>query len=373
MTPFYGVFVSSDGTLKGLEQVLGGGGALSVPDDQIFSDASSRDAFFTANPDLLVDGAYCIVGDELQKYTDGVWIDHTVIIRGPKGDQGIQGSIGQTGLQGIQGEQGLPGETGGQGVQGTTGLQGIQGEVGPKGEQGEPGAQGIPGIQGAQGPQGAASISSINYLGMWVAGTYVDNDCTISPKDGHSYVCIAVSTTEEPGSDAVDWRLLVMQGPQGLQGVQGQQGIQGEAGPAGAQGLQGIQGLQGEQGLQGPQGEVGQTGPQGIQGPQGNVGETGTAGEQGIQGETGAVGAVTAFGIILTVADWNGNAITVTNVEITESRNGLIIASQDSTSEEFAAFDAAKLHITTQGDGSLTITAFGTAPTINIPIAVMLL
>jgi hypothetical protein len=75
----------------------------------------------------------------------------------------------------------------------------------------------------------------------------------------------------------------------------------------------------------------------------------------------------------LSATGWSGTTIVVTDTEITESRNGLIIASQESTTDQFNAFDAAKLHVTTQGDGSLTITAFGTVPSIDVPIAVLLL
>ncbi len=39
----------------------GGGGALDIPSDQVFSSNSERDAYFTANPEKLVEGAQCVV------------------------------------------------------------------------------------------------------------------------------------------------------------------------------------------------------------------------------------------------------------------------------------------------------------------------
>lgn len=69
----------------------GGAGAISVADDQFFTSTGQRDAFFAANPSKLVANAYCVVNGVLQKYTNGVWVDNSVAIRGPNGDPGIDG------------------------------------------------------------------------------------------------------------------------------------------------------------------------------------------------------------------------------------------------------------------------------------------
>jgi hypothetical protein len=277
MAPFYGVFIGSDGEPIGLEQALAGsgdgggsGGTLTIPDEQIFAVTTARDSYFAANPGKLTYGVYCVVGGGLQRYISGAWTDQSVIIRGPQGETGGQGLPGEIGPQGLQGEPGKQGDPGEQGVQGQKGETGAQGLQGAQGTQGTPGAQGIPGVQGVQGmrgetgsqgitgpqggqgiqgipgepgiqgPPGETAVANINYLGLWVEGTYAKNDCAVSMMDGHSYVCIADSTIEEPGSDAVDWRIFVMQGapgPQGTQGQEGPQGITGATGPKGEGGL----------------------------------------------------------------------------------------------------------------------------------------
>jgi len=202
----------------------------------------------------------------------------------------------------------------------------------PRGDTGLQGIQGQKGEQGPQGLPGEAAVANIQYKGLWAPGTFVKNDCVIALTDGNSYVCVAESTTQEPGIDGNDdWSLWVMKGPagpqgaqgvQGYQGQQGQQGIQGIQGPAGsagtpgAQGPQGSQGLPGAQGEQGPQGQQGATGQQGPQGPAGEKGEQGPQGEQGEKGEQGPEGSPGA-------TDWAG----ITNKPI----SNVIISQTDLT------------------------------------------
>ena len=83
----------------------GGGGALDIPSDQVFSSNSERDTYFTANPEKLVEGAQCVVLTSppeglYQVYTDGVWEDRSAIIQGPKGDKGEKGDDGSDGNPG---------------------------------------------------------------------------------------------------------------------------------------------------------------------------------------------------------------------------------------------------------------------------------
>ena len=154
------------------------------------------------------------------------------------------GGGGGTGPQGPQGPQGIQGPAGPTGATGATGATGPQGPQGIQGEQGPAGPTGPQGVQGPQGLPGEAAVANIVYRGLWEENeTYTQNDCVISLIDGHSYVCVVPSTTQEPGAaGADDWALWVQKGPQGIQGPQGEQGIQG------VQGEQGIQGIQGPQG-----------------------------------------------------------------------------------------------------------------------------
>ena len=94
--------------------------------------------------------------------------------------------------------------------------EGVQGPVGPQGEQG---------IQGEPG---------LTWQGEWAAGTAYVVDDAVSYQ-GSSYVAIAASTGEAPGS-GTSWDLLAQKGDTGEQGPQGIQGEQGEPGPQGPAG-----------------------------------------------------------------------------------------------------------------------------------------
>jgi hypothetical protein len=86
----------------------GSGGAIAVPDSHIFSDATARDAYFSATSAELIEGVYCVVEpDLLQQYRGGQWVAMSMVIRGPRGFQGIPG---QAGTPGSKGEKGDPGE-----------------------------------------------------------------------------------------------------------------------------------------------------------------------------------------------------------------------------------------------------------------------
>lgn len=309
--------------------------------------------------------------------------------RGPAGPQGVEGPIGPHGQVGPQGEPGPQGAPGPQGPFGVTGPPGITGPSGPQGPIGATGAQGIPGATGSEGPQGIqgpagpqgerglpgeAAVANIRYLGEWQRGeTYERNDCTISAIDGHSYVCIAERTAEEPGPDASEWGLWVQQGPQGPQGVQGAQGIQGPVGAAGAdgatgpsgavgpQGAQGEPGVQGQQGFSGPQGiqgepglqgVAGQTGPEGPQGPQGVKGETGAPGPKGEPGEKGAPGTNGVNGASTTVVQATGTSTTS-------------VMSQDGVTKALAAKMGATMKVWASGTSLNNIKDVGFHSTTN--------
>lgn len=81
----------------------GGGGTLDVPSSQIFETTAERDAYFTANPDKLVEGAQCIVLTDppeglYQVYTNGAWEDRSAVVQGPQGEKGDTGEVTVSGL-----------------------------------------------------------------------------------------------------------------------------------------------------------------------------------------------------------------------------------------------------------------------------------
>lgn len=79
----------------------------------------------------------------------------------------------------------------------------------------------------------------------------------------------------------------------------------------------------------------------------------------------------------LATASWAGSSapytqtLTVTGLGATQ--NGSISVAQSATADQRAAASKAKLSVTGQAAGSLTITADGTKPTIDIPVTVILL
>lgn len=223
-------------------------------------------------------------------------------ISGPPGPKGDPGPAGPVGPQGPQGSSGLQGPPGPQGIQGSPGQsftpdaigtlsertlhdgapsgfaflaadvgqlffklstangnwssgiyfgRGEAGPTGPQGPQGLQGPQGIQGLQGVPGPVGPQGVRGLTWRGSWDSGLTYQRDDAVQ-HDGHSYICVADSSTGiAPPDAASDWNLLA------ARGEIGPQGLQGEIGPAGPQGAQG------------PQGDPGPVGPQGVQGAPG--------------------------------------------------------------------------------------------------------
>lgn len=89
-----------------------------------------------------------------------------------------------------------------------------------------------------------------------------------------------------------------------------------------------------------------------------------------IKGDPATVTTVTAT---LAASSWSGTAQTVSITGLTATGNGIAGMAQTATNDEINAAAAAKLFITAQAAGSITITAFGAVPTVDIPIMVTLL
>lgn len=74
----------------------------------------------------------------------------------------------------------------------------------------------------------------------------------------------------------------------------------------------------------------------------------------------------------LTAAGWNDGIQTLTVSAVTAAANGSLRIAQSATDEQFEAWCAAKPRVTAQAAGTLTVKAVGTAPTIDIPVEVVI-
>ncbi len=308
---------------------------------------------------ISITGATITDGHLILTLSSGSTIDAGTAV-GPTGPQGPQGETGETGPKGDTGE------TGPQGTQGigiaqivktatlnlvdtytityTNGLTSTftvtNGAKGDKGDTGETGPQGIQGETGPQGPKGDKG-------------------------DAFTY------------EDFTPQQLLDLTGPQGPQGPQGETGAtgpKGDTGDTGATGPAGPTGPQGETGPTGPQGPQGETGATGPQGPQGPQGETGS---QGPKGDTGDVLRSTQIPFTLIATNWTTNQTGSFNYEY--SNAGITAASfidagpaLGITESQLDALLESKLTVHSVVDGKITFTAFGTKPTIDIPMLLVI-
>ena len=311
--------------------------------------------------------------------------------QGPKGDTGAQGPQGEQGPQGPKGDTGATGPQGAKGEKGDTGAAGATGATGPQGPQGPKGDTGAQGPQGETGPAGKDGADGKDGTGVTILGSYDSEDAlkaahpTGNPGDaymvdGYLYVWSAsLGAWQNVGK---------IQGPQGEKGEkgdtgatgpQGEQGPQGETGPQGPQGEQGPTGATGPEGPQGPKGDTGATGPQGEKGETGATGSTGPQGATGPQGPTGPAGkdAVTsAVALTIPSTAWTGSeapyTATVACSGVTASNHIIVGAGGALTAEQQAAMAAAMIVCTGQGANSITLSAFGEVPTIDLPVNVMI-
>lgn len=194
--------------------------------------------------------------------------------------------------------------------------------------------------------------------------------------------------------------------------------IQGAKGDTGATGATGPQGPKGDKGDTGPQGPQGDTGPQGPKGDTGAAGADGKSAYASAQdgGYTGteaqfntdlaAVGGkqtkITASGLLkgngaggvsaavkgtdyagtsetvtatLLAASWTGTSApytyTLAVTGVTANSNQELLPALTITSEQLTALQAANIQDGGQAENSVTLTAFGDKPTIDLPIRVI--
>lgn len=76
---------------------------------------------------------------------------------------------------------------------------------------------------------------------------------------------------------------------------------------------------------------------------------------------------------VLSSSGWSGNVQVLTVEGLAEDQNGTLALAQSATMEQRDAVRSAMLSITAQSAGSLTITADGDVPTVDIPVAILLL
>lgn len=100
----------------------------------------------------------------------------------------------------------------------------------------------------------------------------------------------------------------------------------------------------------------------------------GLPGFRGEQGEGGKPAFVKTTETTLLASGWSGGSqtISVTGATADKTKTHIIFdVSMEATAEEIEAAISGIVRATAQGDGSLTVTAFGDAPTIDIPVSVM--
>lgn len=357
--------------------------------------------------DTLPPGSQATASGSISE-TEGLKIELGI----PQGAPGPKGDTGAPGPQGDPGPQGAKGDPGEQGPKGDTGkgltildyyddlealqaavqfpedgdaygigtsepydiyiysptkgwvnngpLQGAQGPQGPQGPQGDPGANGAP---GEQGPAGTAATITV--------GSVTASDPGFTPQ---------VTNSGTASAAVLDFVL-----PRGAQG------------PAGSDGAPGADGQDGAEGPQGPAGpnEVSTTTATNITGLlKGN----GSTVQQAVAGTDYAKPSNTVYATLLATG-WveqtfsgGGSANSIQPMSAPSSEDDYPFYQQDvtvqgvtadntclvSTQEglnktEYNAAAAALLHAHAQAANKVTIVAYGTQPTIDIPIQITIL
>ncbi len=115
-----------------------------------------------------------------------------------------------------------------------------------------------------------------------------------------------------------------------------------------------------------------------------NAGAVSTAGSQTLSSTQKLtartnIGAFSASGVTVTVASgsWNGSSAPYTNSVsvsgVTASNHILVSVGSSVTAAQYSAFADAQIVCTSQGDGSIVLSAFGDKPTIDLPVNVVIL
>jgi hypothetical protein len=92
-----------------------------------------------------------------------------------------------------------------------------------------------------------------------------------------------------------------------------------------------------------------------------------------LSGGHGGSSAVSSISIMLTAADWTEGAQVLRNEAIQPGAYGLILLAQGASLAQYDAFAAVKPLVSAQAAGSITVSALGTIPAIDLPIQLILL
>ena len=242
--------------------------------------------------------------------------------QGPKGDAGPQGPQGEQGVQGEKGEQGATGATG------PTGPTGPEGPEGPQGPQGETGPQGEQGIQGPQGEAGESAYTAASKGGYTGTETQFNSDLakignkadkTVPAAAGNLAALDAAGNLVDSGKKVGDFQTKVT--ASGLLKGDGSGGV-----TAAAPGTD-------------------------YSGPKVTVTATLLA--------SGWTGSEAPFVYTLAIA-----GVTATSYQE-------LLPAVNITAEQLKALQAANITDGGQAAGSMTLKAYGKAPTVDIPIRVI--
>ncbi|GHV27052.1 hypothetical protein FACS18948_3800 [Clostridia bacterium] len=77
--------------------------------------------------------------------------------------------------------------------------------------------------------------------------------------------------------------------------------------------------------------------------------------------------------LTLLASDWSENTQSVYDDTIDIAMNGIVLLAQTVTSDQYTAWTNAQIVITGQDEGMMTFTAFGTVPSVDVQISVILL
>ena len=242
--------------------------------------------------------------------------------QGPKGDAGPQGPQGEQGVQGEKGEQGATGATG------PTGPTGPEGPEGPQGPQGETGPQGEQGIQGPQGEAGENAYTAASKGGYTGTETQFNSDLakignkadkTVPAAAGNLAALDAAGNLVDSGKKVGDFQTKVT--ASGLLKGDGSGGV-----TAAAPGTD-------------------------YSGPKVTVTATLLA--------SGWTGSEAPFVYTLAIA-----GVTATSYQE-------LLPAVNITAEQLKALQAANITDAGQAAGTMTLKAYGKAPTVDIPIRVI--